>query len=122
LTLRDLEAQARIDSEAVEELKCALRKPAALPTPESLLERARDLEKVLAADPVRAREALRGIFQNGRIELHPCEDGTYLAKATFLPLAAVTTADLGARVGDAQVQVAFEVTVPKPPDRRQKKH
>jgi hypothetical protein len=39
----------------------------------------------------------------------------------FLPFAAIATGDLAARVGDAPVKVAFEVTVPKPPDRRRKK-
>lgn len=77
--------------------------------------------RVLAAEPVRAREALRSIFENGRIEMHPGEDGTYVAKATFLPFAAVATGDLAARVGDAPVAVPFEVIVPKPPDRRRRR-
>jgi len=91
-----------------------------LPTPDALVERAHDLDTVLAADPVRAREALRGVFENGRIEMHPGEDGTYTGRATFLPLAAVVAGDLAARVGDAPVKVPLEVVVPKPPDRRRK--
>jgi hypothetical protein len=119
-TLRDLEAQARIDGAAIERLKGELKSPVRLPTPEALVERARDLEKVLAADAVRAREALRGVFENGRIEMRPREDGTYVANATFLPIAAVAAGDLAGRVGDSPVAVPFHVIVPKPPDRRRK--
>jgi hypothetical protein len=86
-----------------------------------LLERAHEIEKVRAADPVRGREALRGVFENGQIAMHPDEDGTYKAKATFLPFATIATGDLATRVGDEPIKVAFEVTVPKPPDRRRKK-
>ncbi len=119
-TLRDLEAQARIDTAAIEHLQRELKSPVRLPTPDALVERAHDLDTVLAADPVRAREAPRGAFENGRIEMHPGEDGTYTARATFLPLAAVVAGDLAARAGDAPVTVPFEVTVPRPPDRRRK--
>jgi hypothetical protein len=48
---------------------------------------------VFAAEPVCVREALRGVFENGRVEMHPGEDGTYVAKATFLPFAAITIGD-----------------------------
>ena len=96
------------------------KSPARLPTPEALLERAHDIEKILAADPVRAREALRGVFENGQVAMHPGDDGTYKAMATFLPFAAIATGDLAARVGDAPVAVPFEVIVPKPQDRRKK--
>lgn len=91
-----------------------------MPTPEALAERGRDLEKVFAADPVRAREALRGVFDKGVIRMHPGADGTYCATATFLPLAAVVAGGLETRAGDAPVVVAFSVTVPRPPDRRRK--
>jgi hypothetical protein len=119
-TLRDLEAQARIDTAAIDEAKRTLKSPVRLPTPEALVERARDLEKVLVADPVRAREALRGLFEDGRIEMHPSEDGGYVAKATLLPLAAVISGELGERTGDSPVAMPFHVTIPKPPDRRKK--
>ena len=119
-TLRDLEAQAKIDTAALEDLKRELRSPVRLPTPDALVERARDLERVFEADPVRAREALRGVFENGRIAIHPAEDGTYVAKATFLPLAAIVAGDIVGRASDAPVKVPFEVMVPKPRDRRRK--
>jgi hypothetical protein len=102
-------------------LNRTVKAPAPLPRPETLVDRARDLEKALAADPVRAREALRGVFDKGRIEMHPGEDGTYLAKATFLPLVAVAAQNPTGRADDARVAVPFEVIVPKPPDRRWKK-
>lgn len=91
-----------------------------LPTPETFLDGARDLEKIFAADATRAREALRGVFDKGVIPMHPGADGTYAATATFLPLAAVVADGLEARTGEAPVAVPFRVTVPKPPDRWRK--
>lgn len=85
-----------------------------------LSDRAQDLEKIFAADPVRAREALRGVFEHGRLEMHPGTESTYIAKATFLPLAAVIAGDLVGREGEQPVTVRFEVIVPRPPDRRRR--
>jgi hypothetical protein len=51
-TLKDLEAQAKIDEGAIEELKRELKSPVPLPTPEALVGRAQDIEHVLAAEPV----------------------------------------------------------------------
>lgn len=93
-TLRDLEAQARIDSTALDDLKRAAKAPLNLPSPEVLLNRARDFENVLTA------------------------------RGTFLPLAAVATDSTGARSDEeggahgSPVAVPFQVTMPKPPDRR----
>lgn len=64
-TLRDLEAQAKVDTDAVEQLNSELKSPVRLPTAEALADRAQDLEKIFAAEPVRAREALRGLFEHG---------------------------------------------------------
>lgn len=84
------------------------------------------------ADPLRAREALRGLFENGRISVHPRPDGSYVVKGTFLPLVAVangaprTRRRATARTRDAfdslenVVAVQMEILAPKPPDRRKK--
>jgi hypothetical protein len=119
-TLRDLEAQARADNFAVDELKRTLKAPVKLPTPDALLERSRDFEKVLAGEPVRAREALRGVLKDGRIEVCPGANGSYLAKATFLPMVAVAVSDHATRDADKPVAVPLLITIPKPPDRRRK--
>jgi site-specific DNA recombinase len=131
-TLKDLEAQARIDSAAIEALTQTLRAPVNLPTPEVLLDRARDLEKVLAADPLRAREALRAVFEDGRITVHPRADESYVAEGTFLPLIAIADPSAGARHGattrraeafsmlSKTVTVSMKVVVARPPDRRRK--
>lgn len=89
-TLRDLEAQARTEKAAITDLIARAKSPARLPTPEEVLTRATDLEATLAGDPVRAREALRRIFKDGRIVLHPQPDGFYTAEASFFPLVALT--------------------------------
>jgi DNA invertase Pin-like site-specific DNA recombinase len=132
-TLRDLEAQALAERSAIDELTRTQKVPVKLPTPDALLDRARDLERVLAADPLRAREALREVFADGKIVVHPQSDGSYVAEATFLPLAAVagTTPKLvrraaskatGLRALEDAVSVQMKVTVPKPPDGRFKRN
>ena len=60
-----------------------------LSAPDALLERAIDLERVLGADPLRAREALRGLFVDGRLTAHAQPDGSYVVEGTFLPLVAM---------------------------------
>ena len=37
-------------------------------------------------DPVAAREALRRMLDNGRIEMHPQPDGSYRAESVIFPL------------------------------------
>jgi len=45
-----------------------------------------DLHRLAKEAPVEAREALRAIFKDGRIVMHPQADGTYLARTEILPL------------------------------------
>lgn len=89
-TLRDLEAQARTEKAAIADLLVRAKSPIRLPTADEVLVRAMDLEATLAGDPVRAREALRRLFKDGRIVLHPQPAGFYTAEASFLPLVALT--------------------------------
>lgn len=123
-TLRDLEAQARCDSAAIGELKQSLSAPVSLPTPATLLERAHDLDRVLSAGPLRAREALRTVFEGGRIAVHPQPDGSYVAEGTFLPLVAMASVRTteGNHTRGAAVTVPLRVAVPKPLDRRKKRN
>lgn len=88
--IRDLEVQARTDKAAIAAIKSAAGKPVALPTPDELVERALALETVLAGDPLRAREALRRLFADGRVVLHPQPEGHYVAEGRFLPLVALS--------------------------------
>ncbi|MBI3202035.1 MAG: recombinase family protein [Myxococcales bacterium] len=88
-TLLDLEAQARAEKTGIEVAGMRARMPARLPAPEEILNRALALETLLAADPVRAREALRQLFREGRIVLDPTDEGVYEARAELLPLVVV---------------------------------
>jgi hypothetical protein len=88
--IRDLEVQARADKAAIVAIKAVANRPVALPTPDELVERALALETVLAGDPLRAREALRRLFVDGRVVLHPQRDGHYVAEGRFLPLVALS--------------------------------
>lgn len=88
--LRDLEAQATTEKAAIAALEEQARVPVVLPTPERVARQCLHLEKMLAKDPLRAREALRRYFQGGRIRLIPGDDGVYYAEATFLPLIALS--------------------------------
>ena len=81
-----LEAQAKEERLAIQELKVRAADPITLPTPEAILRRAQDLDRVYSADPVTLREKLRRVFVGGRILLHPQADGTYLAEGTMLPM------------------------------------
>lgn len=116
-TLRDLEAHVRSDEAASEQLKRLQRTAVVLPTPDHLLARARDLDAVFAANPTRAREMLRGVFEHGRIVMHPQDDGSYVARAGFMPLSAIGA---GSAMRLPEV-VLLEIVVPKPPDRRRKR-
>lgn len=121
-TLKDLEAQARADGAAIDELKRSLRAPVPLPSPDELLDRARDLEAAFATDPTRAREALRGVFVDGRIAVDAKEDGSWVARASLLPLVAVGGPGAKRDPAEGAVVVALEIAIPKPPDRRFKKN
>ncbi len=89
-TLRDLEAQAVTERAAIQSVKDRVNAPVDLPTPDRILERAHDLDAVLGGDPVRAREALRRMFDGQPIVLTPGEDRVYTAKGTLLPLVALS--------------------------------
>lgn len=126
--LLDMEAQARTEQAAIAALKNAARAPVALPSPDELVERARDLERVVSAEPLAARERLRGLFVDGRILLRPAPEGATIVEAVFLPLVALS-GHLGAQTAGAalggedkgSVATPLRLVVPKPPDRRRKK-
>lgn len=95
-TLRDLEAQAQQEKREIEAVISRSKVPVRLPTADQILERALDLERVLASDPVRAREALRRLLAGCMIVLEPGADGVYVAKFTFLPMVLLADANAGA--------------------------
>lgn len=84
--IKDREAQLRSDQLALAALKDRAMVPARLPTPEAILRRAQELDRVFRADPTRLREKLLRFFEKGRILLHPQADGTYVAMTALLPL------------------------------------
>lgn len=116
--LRDLEAQAGIDRGALQTLRDTHKSPVKLPSPEFLIERARELERLILADPLRGREALRGVLREGKIVMRPQGDSAYLAEFDFLALVAVGG---GSSTDPQSVATRLSVLVPKPVDRRRKR-
>lgn len=94
-TLLDLESQAKTEKAEIQGIISRSKSPVRLPTPDQVLERVLDLERTLAADPVRAREALRRLLVDGRITLEPGADGVYVATFTFLPMVLVAAESVG---------------------------
>jgi hypothetical protein len=84
-TLRDHEVQAKQERAAIDGLLRHASKPVDLPSPDVLLERALDLETLLAADPVRGREELKRLFENGRLLIEPQPEGHYIARGRLFP-------------------------------------
>lgn len=83
--LRDLEAQARAERDAISALERDAARPIELPNMDKVLGRVFDLEARLLRDPARAREELRTLLKGGEIRMHP-EDGRYVARGTLFPL------------------------------------
>lgn len=82
--LKDLEAQALQEKEAIASLERSAAEPIRLPSIESIISRVQALRELLDVDPTRGREALREYFADGKITLHPMKSG-YLARGRFLP-------------------------------------
>ncbi len=92
--LRDLEAHAAVEKQAITELRERAAKPISLPSPDEVIARVFALETHLMGDVLRGREALRALFSDGKIRLVPQPDGVYLARAELLPLALLLTPDV----------------------------
>ena len=86
LTIKDLEAQARIEKATIKAIVDNAAAPVRLPTPDELMKRALELDAVLTGDPTRGREALRRLFENGQLIVKPQPGGTYVAESTLLPM------------------------------------
>jgi len=87
-TLKDLEAQALQEKEAIAALERAAAEPIRLPSIDAIIARVHKLRELLEADPTRGREALKRYFADGRIILHP-NARWYLARSEFLPVTLV---------------------------------
>lgn len=96
----DLEVQLRADQAAVRALKEQVALPAVLPTPEAVLTRAQQLDRIFRADPTRLRQKLLRFFENGEVLLHPQTDGTYVATSVLLPLAVLAETTDPAKLRD----------------------
>src|SRR5262249_309600 len=116
--LHDFEAQAKAEKAAIEELERQAEAPIRLPSPDEVLKRVFELEKLFAQDPTAGREPLARYFKDGKIRLQPQPDGVYLAKSELLPLVALLEGDavtsasskrerrLTARVAGARFELA----------------
>ena len=69
--LRDLEAQAKTEKAAIAALRESAARPIDLPTPADVAASSTALSDVTEADPLRAPEQLRRLFEVGRLPLHP---------------------------------------------------
>lgn len=88
---RDLEAQARDESAAIAELDARGRAPVALPSPDQLLELARDVDRHLRESPEVGREYLRRVLQDGAVRAFPRASGGYVLRAGLLPMRMLET-------------------------------
>jgi hypothetical protein len=57
-----------------------------VPTVEEILTLVLDVEARVADDPVGARELLRELLLDGKIAMHPQEDGTYKGSSVVFPM------------------------------------
>ncbi len=84
--LRELEADAGRQRAVLAQTQGEASGELTLPDPEVIVQRALDLEAMVARDPTAARERIRGYFENGRLRLQPQPDGFYIAEGRLLPL------------------------------------
>lgn len=88
-SLRDLEAQALTEKQAIASLRAQAGEPIPLPRPDEFFERVFDLDARLGEEALWGREALRRLFHAGELRLVPQDDGVDLARAP--PARAVPT-------------------------------
>lgn len=81
----DAKSEAQLIRAAIATVEGIAMTPIHLPSPAEIEERIFDLHRLCEKSPIEAREVLRHVF-NGRIEMKPQLDGTYLAKTEILPL------------------------------------
>jgi DNA invertase Pin-like site-specific DNA recombinase len=74
--LADLESGARDDAAKLEDLRRQAHAPIVLPEVDKLVRRGRELVKLVADDPVAARERLAAYFADGRIDCEPQDDAS----------------------------------------------
>jgi hypothetical protein len=84
--LRDLERERDVQRRAVAAADAMASEPVKLPAPGDITRLVFDLERRLLADVTKGREELRRFFRDGRIDLVPQRDGTYVARSALLPL------------------------------------
>jgi DNA invertase Pin-like site-specific DNA recombinase len=101
-TLVDLEAQAKVEKEAIRAIEARSRTPIRLPTPDEVVKKVLDLERLLDADKTRGREELRKLFEGGRITVTPQPEGFYVATSKLLPLVALGDKSTKTPVGSDQ--------------------
>lgn len=86
VTLKDLEAQAKAEKQAIAELQQRGSAAVRLPSPEQIVARAFDFERMLLEDPIASREELRRMFDGEQIVVRPQPGDFYIAEGTLLPL------------------------------------
>jgi DNA invertase Pin-like site-specific DNA recombinase len=84
--LKALEADVRREKADIAALREQAVQPLRLPDIDVIVRRALDIEEMVAADPVVAREELARWFEGGHITLFPQPLGHYAAEGKLLPL------------------------------------
>ncbi|MCL2724824.1 MAG: recombinase family protein [Polyangiaceae bacterium] len=82
----DAKAEKASVRDQITTLEAATFEPLRLPTPYEVEDTILNLHKLAEKAPVEAREVLGRMFGDGKIQMHPQADGSYLAKAQLLPL------------------------------------
>ena len=87
VALSNLEAQERTERAALAAVQSSAGRPVLLPTPDEILERVYDLERLLTTDTARGNQALRGLIRDGSVTLHRVQgQSVFEAETEFLPL------------------------------------
>lgn len=76
-----------MEKRAIADLEARRSEAVRLPSVEETVERAMRLEKSLLENPTAGREALRHLFEDGKVLCRPQPEGVYLAEGKFFPLA-----------------------------------
>lgn len=84
--LRDLDAQAKTDRDAIANLESAASQPIRLPTPDVVMARVEDTLAMMKQNPAAARERLRAILKDAAIRLEISSEGHYIGRAEVFPL------------------------------------
>jgi hypothetical protein len=83
--LREMEAHAAAERQAVADLDRLATDPIRLPTPDEVMARFKSVQELLDEDPIAAREELKRYFADARIRMELDDNGSYVAQWRLSP-------------------------------------